>query len=94
MSKYKSTHYFFIESLNKPETDPIIVFFNGGPGAPSTPSAFINISPYLCADPNDYKLTDYEDTWAKNASLMFIDNPVGVGYSYAEREVDKINNDV
>ena len=94
MSKYKSTHYFFIESLNKPETDPIIVFFNGGPGAPSTPSAFINISPYLCADPNDYKLTEYEDTWAKNASLMFIDNPVGVGYSYAEREVDKINNDV
>lgn len=42
---------------------------------------------------SDYKLTEYENSWAKNASLMFIDNPVGVGYSYAERNVDKINTD-
>ena len=53
----------------------------------------MNIGPYLCPDLSDYKLIDYEDTWAKNASLIFIDNPVGVGFSYAERDVDKINND-
>jgi cathepsin A (carboxypeptidase C) len=79
--------------LNKPETDPILVFFNGGPGAPSTPEAFLNIGPYLCADPNNFYLTEYEDSWAKNASLMFIDNPIGVGLSYGEREKDLINND-
>jgi carboxypeptidase C (cathepsin A) len=79
--------------LNKPETDPILVFFNGGPGAPSTPEAFLNIGPYLCADPNNFYLTEYEDSWAKNASLMFIDNPIGVGLSYGERDKDLINND-
>lgn len=83
ISKYKSTHYIFIESLNKPETDPIVVLFEGGPGAPSTPMAFLNIGPYACADPTDCKFIEFKDTWARNASLMFIDNPVGVGFSYA-----------
>jgi carboxypeptidase C (cathepsin A) len=34
-----------------------------------------------------------EYTWAKNASLLFLDNPAGVGYSYAERNFDSVNND-
>ena len=31
---------YLIDSLNKPETDPIIIVFNGGPGGPSTFLAF------------------------------------------------------
>lgn len=40
VSKYKKLHYLLIDSLNKPETDPIIIVFNGGPGGPSTFLAF------------------------------------------------------
>ena len=40
VSRYKSIHYFFIESLNRPETDPIVILFNGGPGASTTQFAF------------------------------------------------------
>jgi carboxypeptidase C (cathepsin A) len=94
VSRYKSTHYFFIESLDKPETDPIVIFFNGGPGASSTQFAFLNVGPYSCADPeNNYKFTEFKDTWARNASLLFIDNPIGAGFSHGEREIDKINSD-
>jgi serine carboxypeptidase-like clade II len=38
-----------------------------------------------------FPFSDY--TWAKNASLLFVDNPAGVGFSYAERIFDSANND-
>ena len=40
VTRYKKLHYIFIDSLNEPDTDPIIIVFNGGPGGPSTFLAF------------------------------------------------------
>ena len=91
VSKYKKLHYVFVDSLNKPETDPIIIVFNGGPGGPSTFLAF-QLSPYV-ATSFAKNLSDFPETWARNASLLFIDNPAGVGFSYAQRDVDYAVNE-
>ena len=45
VTRTKHIHYLFIESLNEPEKDPIIVFFNGGPGGASIHLAFYGLSP-------------------------------------------------
>jgi carboxypeptidase C (cathepsin A) len=40
VSSTRHMHYIFVESLGNVSSDPIIVFFNGGPGGPSTFLAF------------------------------------------------------
>ena len=38
-------HYLFMKSLNTPATDPIIVYFSGGPGSTTFDIAFMGLSP-------------------------------------------------
>ena len=58
VSRYKKLHYIFIDSLNKPETDPVIIVFNGGPGGSSTFLAFYGIGPYTITGPSK-NLTEF-----------------------------------
>ncbi len=37
---------------------------------------------------------EFSQTWARSSSLLFIDNPAGVGYSHAERDSDRFTNDI
>lgn len=81
--------------MSKPETDPVLVFFNGGPGAASIMVAFGYNAPITVKDKTTFaaEFVENNNTWCKNASVLFIDNPAGVGYSYAERLKDKSNSD-
>lgn len=76
-----------MESLDKPETDPVIIYFNGGPGVASIFLAFVGLGPYVTLD-RQSKLTPWDWSWNRRANLLLIDNPAGLGYSYAERSID------
>ena len=55
VATHKQLHYLFIESLNNPETDPVMVTFNGGPGGPSIELAFQGFGPVI-ADESSGKI--------------------------------------
>jgi carboxypeptidase C (cathepsin A) len=50
----KKLSYFFVKSQGNPETDPLVLWSNGGPGCSSFFGAFGEIGPWIFPDhPNE-----------------------------------------
>lgn len=58
-------------------SQPLVIWLQGGPGSSS--SGYGN---FMEIGPLDVNLKPRNETWLKKANLLFIDNPVGAGYSY------------
>lgn len=58
---------------------PLIIWLQGGPGASSCGHGnFEEIGPY------DVNLNERNFTWIKDMNVLFIDNPVGSGFSFVD----------
>jgi len=57
-----------------------VIWLNGGPGCSSEDGALMEIGPYRVND--DLTLSYNEGSWSEFANLLFVDNPVGTGYSF------------
>lgn len=80
----KHFFYWFFESRNDPENDPVILWLNGGPGCSSSTGLFFELGPSLINAELRPVYNPY--SWNTNASVIFLDQPVGVGYSYTGGE--------
>ncbi|KAI3450646.1 hypothetical protein Pfo_007311 [Paulownia fortunei] len=58
---------------------PIILWLQGGPGASG-----VGIGNFEEVGPLDTYLKPRNSTWLRKADLLFVDNPVGTGYSFVE----------
>ncbi|EGS20806.1 serine-type carboxypeptidase-like protein [Thermochaetoides thermophila DSM 1495] len=81
----KHLFYWFFESRNDPKNDPVVLWLNGGPGCSSLTGLFLELGPSSI----DKKLKPVynEFSWNNNASVIFLDQPVNVGYSYSGSSV-------
>lgn len=76
----KNYFYWYFESRNDPENDPIMLWMTGGPGCSSQIALFHENGP--CKVNIDGKTTSLNPhSWNVNASLIYIDQPAGVGFS-------------
>eukprot|EP00954_Amorphochlora_amoebiformis_P018458 1326262-Amorphochlora_amoeboformis.AAC.3 len=85
ISGTRDLHYFFwhFESRDNPLTDPVILWMTGGPGCSSSLAQFHENGP--CKVNKDHKTTRVNPySWNSNASMIFIDQPAGVGFSYGD----------
>lgn len=90
----KSLWFYFFESRSNPSKDPVILWTNGGPGCSSSLGLFMELGP--CRVPeNGGKLSPgppingtkwHPQSWTNRANVFFIDQPVGVGYSYSKTD--------
>uniref|UniRef100_A0A915CZ76 Acetyl-CoA hydrolase n=1 Tax=Ditylenchus dipsaci TaxID=166011 RepID=A0A915CZ76_9BILA len=80
-------HYWFVESQSSPETDPLMFWFNGGPGRTS-----FRTCPYFVNE-DGTSLRRNPDSWNKFANVVFLESPAGVGQSYYTDENDTTNDE-
>jgi carboxypeptidase C (cathepsin A) len=77
--------YWFFESQSNPSTDPLVMWLSGGPGCSSAMSALNeHIGPYNVND-DGTELSPNEFSWNRNANVVFLDQPLGTGFSYMDK---------
>ena len=60
---------------------------NGGPGCSSEDGALMEIGPYrVKAGSNGPSLEYNPGSWDEFANVMFVDNPVGTGFSFVDTD--------
>jgi len=81
VNEAKSLHYMFIESQNEaPLIDPLVIWFNGGPGCSSMLGFTQEHGPYKIESGTDYWQVN-EFSWNKFSNMLYIESPAGVGFS-------------
>jgi cathepsin A (carboxypeptidase C) len=77
----KNYFYWAFESRSKPESDPVVLWMTGGPGCSSEVALFGENGPcQVNEDGSDTVNNPY--SWNSNATLIYIDQPAGTGFSY------------
>ena len=74
--------FWLFEAQNRDPSAPLIAWFNGGPGSTSMYGLFTENGPIYVQPDGTAALRDV--TWNENCHMVFIDNPVGTGWSFTE----------
>ncbi|KAF0893441.1 hypothetical protein E2562_025238 [Oryza meyeriana var. granulata] len=84
----KALFYWFFEAEKEPDKKPLLLWLNGGPGCSSVAyGAAQELGPFLVRS-NGENLTLNDYSWNKAVNLLFLEAPVGVGFSYTNRTSD------
>lgn len=78
--------FWFFEARNNPSTAPLVTWFNGGPGCSSMIGLFQENGP--CHFENGASEPSLNpNSWNNYANMLYIDQPIGVGFSYGTDDV-------
>lgn len=76
--------FWFFPAQNANASAPVLLWLQGGPGATSLFGLFAENGPIQVND--DGSLSGRPISWNSMYSLLYIDNPVGTGYSFTAND--------
>ncbi|XP_038708521.1 serine carboxypeptidase-like 48 [Tripterygium wilfordii] len=78
--------YFFFESRNRNDEDPVVIWLSGGPGISCSIDLFYANGPFHITE--DSSLTWNDHGWDKTSNIIYVDQPIGTGLSYINDDSD------
>ncbi|CAN6548612.1 unnamed protein product [Malus baccata var. baccata] len=79
--KQKALFYYLAEAEIDPASKPLVLWLNGGPGCSSLGvGAFSENGPFR---PQGEVLVRNEHSWNTEANMLYLETPIGVGFSYS-----------
>ncbi|THG11586.1 hypothetical protein TEA_026610 [Camellia sinensis var. sinensis] len=90
--------YYFVKSESNPKEDPLVLWLTGGPGCSAFSGFAYEIGP-LNFEANQKEgslptLVLNPNSWTKVASIIFVDLPVGTGFSYGMTSIASQSTDL
>ncbi|KAM3822176.1 putative serine carboxypeptidase CPVL isoform 3-T6 [Vipera latastei] len=74
--------FWFFPAQVQPEKTPVLLWLQGGPGGTSMFGLFVEHGPYVVQ--KNLSLTERKFPWTSKFSMLYIDNPVGTGFSFTD----------
>ena len=87
----RNLFYYMVSSEGDPASDPLVIWLNGGPGCSSFDGWVYEHGPFVFTHDGDGAgIPSHVNpfSWSKAASMLYIDSPSGVGFSYSEEPGD------
>ena len=83
-------YWLFYAEQNK-DTAPVVMWLTGGPGCASEVAVFMENGPYKIDHEQNLSLNEW--SWHKSANMIYVDNPIGTGFSNAASEDDYVQTE-
>ncbi|GAB5030423.1 serine carboxypeptidase ii-2 [Nannochloropsis oceanica] len=88
----KNIFYWYVEAEETPDEAPLVFWTNGGPGCSGLFGLMNENGPFRpTADGKAVHLNPY--SWNKVANMLFVEQPVTVGFSYTDNPEDLVFGD-
>ncbi|XVF38922.1 hypothetical protein REPUB_Repub20aG0144200 [Reevesia pubescens] len=84
----RALFYWFFEAQSQPSEKPLLLWLNGGPGCSSIAYGAASELGPLRVGKNGDDLHFNKYAWNQVANLLFVESPVGVGFSYTNTSSD------
>ncbi|KNA24330.1 hypothetical protein SOVF_016840, partial [Spinacia oleracea] len=89
VSHGRELFYWFFEAVDTPHQKPVVLWLNGGPGCSSIGYGEAEeLGPFFPKKGSKPSLNLNKFSWNKASNLLFLESPVGVGFSYTNTSSD------
>ncbi|EOD27293.1 hypothetical protein EMIHUDRAFT_73387 [Emiliania huxleyi CCMP1516] len=77
VGEHKKLHYWLVEAEARPESAPLVLWLNGGPGCSSLDGFIYEHGPFRTSPEDPTKLIRFEHAWSKVANMLYLEAPAG-----------------